>query len=180
MRNKRVLMALVTAVIAIAAVSSTLGRAIYSGHTPGLVSFGVVHFAGYLFFLLMPVEALVPVYQAEGHPGAVLVIIAVATAIVAQAVDYTIGRAFSDRVIEGVVGVDRFERFRSRIERWGGWAILVFNLFPLSSPNMLLVAGIVRYNAGKAFLWSLAGLTGKYVGIVYLFDVVTWWTSRGA
>jgi membrane protein DedA with SNARE-associated domain len=179
-KKRRVVFALITVGVAIALVSTTLGREIYAGRTPGLVSFGLIHFAGYLFFLLMPVEALVPIYQAEGHVDAVLVTIAVSTAIVAQAIDYGIGRAFSDRVIDEVIGVDRFERFRARIERWGGWAILVFNLFPLSSPNMLLVAGIVRYSARKAFLFSLVGLTAKYVGIVYLFDAVTWWTSRGS
>ena len=179
MKRGRILALAATAVFAILAVSSTLGRQIYAGQTPGLVSFGLIHFAGYLFFLLMPVEALIPVYQAEGHPASVLVLIAVVTALLAQAVDYGIGRAFSDRVIDGLIGEDRYERFKSRIEEWGGWAILVFNLFPLSSPNMLLVAGIVQYSARKAFLFSLAGLLGKYVGMVYVFDFVTWWASRG-
>ncbi len=178
MNRKRIVAALVTAGVAIVLVSSTLGREIYAGRTPGLVSFGVIHFAGYLFFLLMPVEALVPVYQAEGHAGALLVGLAVSTALLAQAVDFGIGRAFSDRVIDDVIGQERFEHFRAKIDRWGGWAILFFNLFPLSSPNMLLVAGIVRYSARKAFLFSLAGLLGKYVGIVYIFDAVT--ALRGA
>jgi membrane protein DedA with SNARE-associated domain len=172
MNRKRLVGALAAAVVAIALVSSTLGREIYAGRTPGLISFGVVHFAGYLFFLLMPVEALVPVYQAEGHSGALLVALAVSTALAAQAIDFGIGRAFSDRVIDGVIGPERFERFRSKIERWGGWAILLFNLLPLSSPNMLLVAGIVRYSARRAFLFSVAGLMGKYLGIVYIFDAM--------
>lgn len=172
MNRKRFAGVLVAAVVAIAVVSSTVGREIYAGHTPSLVSFGVVHFAGYLFFLLMPVEALVPVYQSEGHSGALLVVLAVSTALVAQAIDFGIGRAFSDRVIDDVIGRARFDRFRSKIERWGGWAILLFNLLPLSSPNMLLVAGIVRYSARKAFLFSLAGLVGKYLGIVYIIDVM--------
>jgi membrane protein YqaA with SNARE-associated domain len=179
MKRGRLLVVAATAVVAIAAVSSTLGRQIYAGQTPGLLSFGLIHFAGYLFFLLMPVEALVPVYQAEGHPEVLLVGIAVGTALLAQAVDYGIGRAFSDRVITGFIGEERYERFRQRIQQWGGWAILVFNLFPLSSPNMLLVAGIVRYSAGKAFVFSLAGLLGKYVGMVYIFDFISWWASRG-
>jgi hypothetical protein len=96
----RVIAVLLTAVVAIGLVSTTLGRAIYAGHTPGLGSFAAIHFAGYLFFLLMPVEALVPIYQAEGHPGATLIMIALATAFAAQVIDYSIGRAVSDRVID--------------------------------------------------------------------------------
>jgi len=160
------------AIIAIGLISSTLGREIYAGRSPGLPSFGVIHFAGYLFFLLMPVEALVPFYQAEGHAGSTLILIAVSTALAAQAIDYGIGRALSDAVTEDLIGEERSVRFRALIDKWGGWAILLFNLMPLSSPNMLLVAGISEYSARKAFLLSTLGLTGKYVAIVYLFGAV--------
>jgi len=180
MTRARMTMAVVTALVAILLVSTTVGREIYAGRTPTLLSFGIIHFAGYLFFLLMPVEALIPVYQAEGHPEVLLVTLAVSTALAAQAIDYGIGRAFSQRVIDDVIGEARYDRFRAKIERWGGWAILFFNLLPLSSPNMLLVAGIVRYSARRAFLFSLVGLIGKYVGMIYLFDAVTWWTARGS
>ncbi len=178
MTRPRLVVALLTALVAIFAVSSTLGRAIYAGQTPGLVSFGAIHFAGYLFFLLMPVEALVPIYQSEGHPGSTLVTLAVITALMAQAIDYGVGRYFSDRVIDGLIGQERYERFRDRIERWGGWAILLFNLFPLSSPNMLLVSGIVRYDPRRAVLFSAVGLTAKYLFIVYMYDsIVALWNA---
>ena len=149
-------------------VSSTLGREIMSGRQPGLWSFSIVHFAGYLFFLLMPVEALVPYYQNEGHAAMILVGLSVATAVVAQTIDYGIGYLVSERVNDWL-GRQKYERFRTKIDRWGGWAILLFNLFPLSSPNMLLVAGITRYNAVRALLISAAGLAAKYLAIVYVF-----------
>lgn len=169
MTKKRIVGVLVAAVIAIALVSTTLGREIYAGRSPGLTSFTLIHFAGYLFFLLMPVEALVPIYQAEGHAGSTLILIAVTTALAAQAIDYGIGRAVSDPVIHDLIGERRYEKFKAKIERWGGWAILFFNLFPLSSPNMLLVAGMTRYSAHKAFLFSATGLAVKYTAIVYVF-----------
>ena len=173
MTKKRVFGGLFMAVIAIGLISSTLGREIYAGRSPGLPSFGVIHFAGYLFFLLMPVEALVPFYQAEGHAGSTLILIAVSTALAAQAIDYGIGRALSDHVTEELIGEERSARFKALIDRWGGWAILLFNLMPLSSPNMLLVAGISEYSARKAFVLSTLGLTGKYVAIVYVFGAVS-------
>ena len=170
--KKRVVGVLVTAVIAIAIVSTTLGREIYSGQSPGLTSYALIHFAGYLFFLLIPVEALVPIYQAEGHAGSTLILIAVGTAVVAQTIDYRIGRVVSERVIHDLIGEERYERFKATIDKWGGWAILFFNLFPLSSPNMLLVAGMTRFNARRAFLFSVVGLTLKYSGIVYLYGLI--------
>jgi membrane protein DedA with SNARE-associated domain len=173
----RVFGVLLTAVIAIFLVSATLGRAIYSGQSPGITSFALIHFAGYLFFLLMPVEALVPIYQGEGHSGTLLIGVAVATAIVAQVIDYAIGRSVSEGAINEVIGEKRYLRFKATIEKWGGWAILLFNLMPLSSPNMLLVAGMTRYSARRAFLYSAIGLTAKYAAIVFAFDSVSSWLS---
>ena len=180
MTRVRVFGVLLTAVIAIAFISTTLGQQIYAGRTPGLESFALIHFAGYLFFLLMPVEALVPLYQAEGHQAVTLIALAVSTAIAAQVIDYSIGRAVSERAMHDLIGEARYLRFKATIEKWGGWAILFFNLLPLSSPNMLLVAGMTRYSPYRAFLFSTTGLLGKYIGIVYLFDAASWWMSRGA
>lgn len=171
---------LLTAVIAIFLVSSTLGRAIYAGQTPGLTSFALIHFSGYLFFLLMPVEALVPVYQGEGHAGSTLILVAVLTALAAQVIDYSIGRAVREDSVHGLIGEERYVRFKGTIDKWGGWAILLFNLMPLSSPNMLLVAGITRYGWRRAFFYSTVGLTGKYVAIVYAFDSISAWLSSPA
>lgn len=179
MRKRRIIGVLVTAVVAIFLVSSTLGREIYAGRSPGIASFALIHFAGYLFFLLMPVEALVPVYQAEGHAGATLILIAVGTALAAQAIDYGIGRAVSEDAIHKLIGEGRYTRFQATIQKWGGWAILFFNLFPLSSPNMLLVAGMSRFSALRALFYSLAGLTAKYTAIVYAFDVGSFWLNGG-
>jgi len=164
---------LLTAVIAILVVSTTLGRAIYAGQSPSLTSFALIHFAGYLFFLLMPVEALVPVYQGEGHAGATLIVLAVVTAIAAQVIDYGIGRSVKEDSVHKLIGEKRYVRFKATIDKWGGWAIILFNLLPLSSPNMLLVAGITRYSARRAFLYSALGLTGKYVVIAYSFDALS-------
>lgn len=180
MTKRRIIGVLVTAVVAIVLVSTTLGREIYSGRSPGIGSFALIHFAGYLFFLLMPVEALVPIYQAEGHAGATLIVIAVATALAAQAIDFAIGRAVSENAIHKLIGEERYRRFQGTIRKWGGWAILFFNLFPLSSPNMLLVAGMTRFSALRALMYSSVGLTAKYAGIVYAFDVGSLWLGGGS
>ena len=165
----RIVSVAVMIVAIIVIVSSTLGREIMSGRQPGLWSFSIIHFAGYLFFLLMPVEALVPYYQAEGHAAPVLVGLSIATAVVAQTIDYGIGRLLSEKVLN-MIGRKKYDRFKGRIDRYGGWAIFTFSLLPLSSPNVLLVAGMVRFNAVYALTISVAGLAAKYLAIVYVFQ----------
>ncbi len=158
--------AMIAAIILI--VSFTLGREIMSGRQPGLLSFSIIHFAGYLFFLHLPVEVLVPYYQAEGHAAIVLIGLSMATAIVAQTIDYGIGRLLSEKLLN-MIGQKKYDRVKRKIDKYGGWAIFTFSLFPLSSPNMLLVAGVVRFNAVHALAISATGLAAKYLAIVFLF-----------
>jgi membrane protein DedA with SNARE-associated domain len=151
----------------------TVGRELLADRQPTLRSFALLNFAGYLFFLLMPVEALIPLYQSEGHDGAVLIIVAVTTAVASQLIDYGIGRAVSGKVLHhviGLVGEKRYAKAERAIRQWGNWAIFVFNLFPLSSPNLLLAAGIVRHNLAATMLYSVCGLVLKYFAIVYVFE----------
>lgn len=171
--KKSVIGAAIMLVAILAIVGSTLGREIMAGRQPGLVSFGLIHFAGYLFFLLMPVEALVPYYLAAGDSALVLVGLSVATALLAQTIDFAIGWVVSERVVDSLISRAKFEKFKATFSRWGGWAIFMMNLLPLSSPNMLLVSGIMRYSRLKAMSISAAGLLLKYVVIVLLTDAVT-------
>ena len=167
--KKRILIVVAMVVVIIAIVSSTLGREIVSGRQPGIASFAIIHFAGYLFFLLMPVEALVPYYQAEGHAAMTLVLISVATATAAQLIDYGIGYAISDKFLRDLIGDERYAKAKRAMDKWGGYAIVFFNLFPLSSPNLLLVCGMMRYGLRRAIPLSVLGLTTKYVAIVLGF-----------
>jgi membrane protein DedA with SNARE-associated domain len=176
MNRRRILFGVLMLVVCVAVISTTLGREVYSGRQPGLVSFTIIHFAGYLFFLLMPVEALLPYYMAEGHRGEGLIALAVITAVLAQVIDYGIGRLLAEQVARNIVGERRYTRLRRWVDRWGSVAIFVFNLFPLSSPNMLLVAGMTRFSLVRTFGYSALGLLLKYVGIVYIFDATGWLT----
>jgi membrane protein DedA with SNARE-associated domain len=116
----------------------------------------------------MPVEVLIPYYQAAGHDELLLVGLAVGTAFVAQIIDFAIGWAISGDFIHGLIGEERHRKTQATIEKHGVWAIFLFNLFPLSSPILLAVAGMVRFNPRVALPVSLAGLAGKYLLMVYV------------
>jgi membrane protein YqaA with SNARE-associated domain len=169
-RARRILIGLALLVIAATVVSLTIGRDLYEGRSPDLGSFVLVHFAGYLFFIVMPVEVLVPWYIAEGHAEPVLVVLAVVTAMVAQLIDYGIGRLVSGHIVETLIGERRLRRAQDTIDRYGRWTILLFNLTPLSSPTILAAAGVVRFGVARAMVWSAVGLVLKYVLIAWLFS----------
>ena len=106
------------AAAAIAIASLTVGRDIYHGSAgEGMTSFAIVNFAGYLFFLFMPVELAFIYYVSEGVNLWTLNGIAIGTALLSQTVDYLIGYSFSTRIINRLIGRRRYLKAESRIRK---------------------------------------------------------------
>ncbi len=158
----------VTTIIAVLIISITVGREIYEGKSDSMFSFGAVHFAGYLFFLLMPVEAAF-VYYLSFYEEAKLIAIALGTAFVAQLIDYLIGYSLSLKLIHNFIGEKRLIKAEKHIRKYGNLTIFIFNLFPLSSPVIALVAGMLKYKLKDLVLYSLIGLLLKYVILSLIF-----------
>jgi hypothetical protein len=84
LNHKRIklLIAFLTSVTAILLVSFTVGREIYEGKSESLACFTMVHFGGYLFFLLMPVE-MAFIYYLSFYSEIKLIGVALGTAFAA-------------------------------------------------------------------------------------------------
>ena len=168
--RKRTILSLATMAIAIGIISLTLGKTIFSGQDPALSSFLILNFSGYLFFLLMPVEIMVPYYLSQGHSGLILIIGAVITAMIAQVFDYALGYLASKNIIFDLIGEKRYKKTKKTINKYGDWIIFLFNLFPLSSPIAVLIGGMLRLKFKRVMFLSFAGLTLKYIAIVLIFS----------
>ncbi len=155
--------------MAVTIVSLTIGKEIYGHREQNLVSFAVVNFSGYLFFLLMPVELAFIYYLKSGADVYLLTALAVGTALAAQLVDYSIGRFFSFHMIDRMIGRHSYEKAKAEIRKYGNIAIFVFNLLPLSSPIIMLAAGMLKHRLKEVLLYSLAGLLLKYLIITLIF-----------
>jgi membrane protein DedA with SNARE-associated domain len=167
----RIIIVFITSLIAILLVSFTVGREWYEGKSQSLWSFGAIHFAGYLFFLLMPVE-MAFIYYLPAFNDLILILIALATACVAQMVDYLIGLWVRATIIQNFVGPKQLRKAEKYIRKYGDLTIFVFNLFPLSSSVISLVAGMLKYRFSHFILVSLGGLIIKYVVLSLAFRPV--------
>lgn len=98
--------------IAAAVIASlTVGRDIYYGsRDEGLLSFAIVNFTGYLFFLFMPVEIAFAYYLTGNISIWALNAVAIGTAIVSESIDYLIGFCFSKDVITRLIGPKRYTK----------------------------------------------------------------------
>jgi len=166
---KRFIFLLFFGIVAILIASATIGREIYWATQESLWSFGIINFSGYLFFLIMPVE-LAFIYYLHSHLSFLLLnVVAIGTAIGAQVVDYYIGRSLSTGFINKLIGRHRYEKAEEEIRKYGNIAIFIFNVLPLSSPVILLAAGMLKHPIKEAFAYSILGLTIKYLLITILF-----------
>lgn len=166
-RLPKAALALVVSAVLILIVSYTIGRDIYEGRSQSLTSFSLIHFAGYLFFLLMPVEMAFIGYL-TWYDEATLIWFALITAIMAQYIDYLIGFTIKSTVITRFIPEKRILRAELYIRKYGNLTIFLFNLLPLSSPLIALAAGVLNYNLANLFIYSVIGLFLKYLIISLL------------
>jgi len=159
---------LITSCIAILIVSSTFGRELYEGRGQSLASFGLVHFSGYLFFLLMPVE-LAYIYYLSFFSEWEMITVALATSTAAQIIDYYIGLSISTAIVNNLVGEKRILKAEKHIQKYGSLTIFIFNLFPLSSPVISVAAGMLKFRFKIFIFYSSAGLIVKYLVLTLIF-----------
>ncbi|MCK3682955.1 VTT domain-containing protein [Maribellus sp. YY47] len=165
----RMVLLLLTSLTAILIVSFTLGKEWYEGKSQSLLSFALIHFSGYLFFLLMPVEVAF-IYYLKFFNLWEMITIAIGTAISAQIVDYLIGVSVSSAVINNLVGEKRILKAEKYILKYGNLTIFIFNLFPLSSSVISVAAGMLKYRFRNFFMYSLLGLMLKYFMLSLFFQ----------
>jgi len=166
---RRIVIFVLLAAIAVAIASLTIGREIYGSKEHTLLSFAIINLAGYLFFIFMPVELAFIYYLNTSLNITLLNVIAIGTAVFSQIIDYYIGRSFSKQIIDQLIGRQRYEKAESEIRKYGNISIFVFNLLPLSSPVILLAAGMLKHRLREVLVYSLAGLLVKYLLMTAIF-----------
>jgi membrane protein DedA with SNARE-associated domain len=163
----KMLIAIIISIVVIMIISFTIGKGIYEGRSQTLTSFSLVHFSGYLFFLLMPVE-MAFVYYLTWYDAPVLIWFALVTAVTAQYIDYLIGFSINSQTITKVINEKRILRAQKYLKKYGALTIFIFNFLPLSSPVIALAAGFLRYNLKDLFIFSILGLLLKYIILSHL------------
>ena len=157
-------------ITAISIASLTVGRDIYYGsRNEGLLSFAIVNFSGYLFFLVMPVEIAFIYYLTGDIDIWILNAVALGTAMVAQVIDFLIGFLFSTNIIDRLIGRRRYENAEDKIRKYGNIVIFLFNVTPLSSPVISLAAGMLKHRVKDAVIFTFTGLLLKYLLLSLVF-----------
>jgi membrane protein YqaA with SNARE-associated domain len=167
---RRLVMIVFLIILMILIGSLTIGKDIYENRQQSILSFAIVNFFGYLFFfLLMPMELAFIFYLRTGYDPLILNLVAVATAMASQIIDYLIGYFFSTGIIDRLIGRRRYEKAEDEIRKYGNWALFLSNLLPLSSPIISLAAGMLKYRVKDALFYSFIGMVCRYLILTMMF-----------
>jgi membrane protein DedA with SNARE-associated domain len=170
-RKKKILL-LVNVLVMLIVFYLMIGRNLITKEPPDLTSFAFTAFAGYLFFLLIPVEVMFIYFASAQSPNLVMLVsMTVILAMSAQSIDYSIGRLASNRLLRKLIGHGRYKKFKRFLNKHGYLILFLFNVLPLSSPILILMTGMFHYPFRKVFTYSAAGLLIKYSAIAIFLSL---------
>lgn len=169
--NKRfITFTLIGLALGVTVMSYIIGRSILLNESPTLLTFAINHFAGYLFFILSPVEVFFVYMLRLGHSPYTLVTIAMATAMLATIINYAIGYAINRKFLGDFTSSRKYRRHERNIKKYGNAFLLLINFSPLSSPFAVLAAGVIKYSFKDTLLYAFLGFMLKYMLIVLFLN----------
>lgn len=137
-----------------------------------LESFLMINFVGYLFFIIMPIEALFLYYLTESYNPITLILGATITGFFGQMVDFMLGKLIDEKHAITIVGKEKYGKIKHILHKYGKPIIFVFSLSILSSPLVTFISGIVKCDWKMIFFYGFLGLLVKYIiitGVYMLF-----------
>ena len=128
-----------------------------------------ISFTGSLFFLFAPIEIFFLLSLEKGAPILILLFFTLAGIIPAHLINYFIGLKFGNPILN-FMSKKKVYKLRRKINKYGIYAILLFNMLPLPSDLLTFGLGITKYNTARLFLFLIIGNLIKLGFIILLFS----------
>jgi membrane protein YqaA with SNARE-associated domain len=125
-------------------------------------------FIGGLFFIFLPLEAIFISFLSSGKNPFLLIIFYLSGLLFAYTINYYIGLKFSS-LAKNIITPKKFYKMKGILNRYGGWAVFCFNVFPLPSQPLATLLGVFRYTKSKFYLFFLLGQFVKYMVMIILY-----------
>jgi len=162
-KNQHVFFLVLTLLLGSSIMFVPLLQTFVNGEVLSMGQYAIVSFMSYLFVTWTFIEILhIQLLMLWGSIP-LITVVAVLSAMAWLLVDYTIGYSFSKAFITRFFSEKKIDSYSRKIEKYGHTAIFVFNALPLAAPMLLLVAGLLRLNMKKAFLFAFLWLVLKYL-----------------
>lgn len=121
-------------------------------------------FVGGLFFIFMPLEILFLNSLRAGNPFFTILILYLLGITTAYSINYLIGSKLSE-LSRKIISPKKFYSMKGKLNKYGAWAIFMFNVLPLPSQPLAVILGVFRYNLTRFYVFFLAGQIVKCIAI---------------
>jgi membrane protein YqaA with SNARE-associated domain len=130
-------------------------------------------FFGSLFFISIPAELSILYYLSLGHNPVIVIIITIIGNLSGHILDYLFGMAFGENLLTFFLKGNKIYWIKGVFEKIGGLIIVIANILPFGAEIVVLVLGAIRYNFKKFLIYSVIGMTTKYVSMFFLERYIT-------
>ncbi len=150
----------------------------YLGSVYDYVSFQIINktllglfyasFLGSLFFIAFPIEPLFLFYSTLQYNGFVLLAVATVGGVLAMALNYLVGRLFSEKHLHS----HKNGAWKKLTNRFAGPIIFIGNILPLPIDVIALFLGAAKYSFRKFMLLTVLGRAFKFILLLYFQDYI--------
>lgn len=126
-----------------------------------------ITFLGDLFFNPLPPELFFVTGLIKGNPIYLTLVLVMAGAILAHIFNYFLGSRFHG-FFRYFMSKKNLYKLRRKVNKYGAYAVLIFNVAPFPAPLLTFALGITKYNVSRLFTFLLIGNFIKY-GAITLF-----------
>lgn len=181
-----ILISLIIFVLAIGILFSTIWYSLVTaipviGTLAGLVRASIVettpmglfygHFLGGIFFVPSPDEVIFYYGLLKGNSFILALISAITGYLLAQILNYFLGYKLGEYLMP-FVSKKKMYKARRYVNKYGSYAIFIFNLIPSPAPLITFALGIAKYNFKKLFILTLLGKLLKYLILIGIYLIL--------
>ena len=128
---------------------------------------------GGLFFVFIPMEAAYITFLKLGRNNPVIAITAFMLGIIlSYSLNYFVGLKLTN-LSKRLISPRKFYSIKSKVNKYGGVAVFLFNLLVLHSQLLCVIRGVFKYNKKRYFTLFISGQLIKYIaitlGYIYIF-----------
>jgi len=128
---------------------------------------------GSLFFLALPSEALFIYFlNSTTYPSIIIILLIVLGNLVGLTFNYAFGRFAGERIVRRLFS-SSFDKYQRKIDRFGGYILLLGNIFPGPIEVLSVFYGSFKFEFNRYLYLAFIGRLIKYL-ILFLIFIFYW------
>jgi len=126
---------------------------------------------GGLFFIPVPIDIFF-IKFISANSALFVIPIYVVGLVISFGINYWIGSKLN-YVSKRIIGIKKFYKVKTQVNRYGSWGIFLFNALPLPAQALSVIAGVFKYNQTKFYVLTALGQGIKFsiIAIGYFYIV---------